>query len=353
MKRTVICLALVLSFIGIANAQTKSMSGTVIDYTVGNRGTWAGITIKVGNEQYFVYTESTESPTPTMVGKINEIGRTVQVFYTRVVNSPGFDGELRATKIVEIKPSSVQQPRADLRVITGKVLQIIDSNAGKQVQIESNGKTYQFGLGTINNRDPGIQITRAWETTLNKLKRGDEVTIEYNELQGYYGAALRVRLNQPRNRTGNNQAVLSRGRSESQLSSRTANDTSLISDLRNSNLVEGCGCNLKRSSAGRNAHSYVFFMADTGSSENNRAYMNIDGRDTALRFVSSTQRPRRLRRGSQYTEVYRSGDVTAGVTYVVTKPSTSGGEVTKYSATITVTRGNRSQTVRASGECGC
>ncbi len=84
---------------------------------------------------------------------------------------------------------------AQTKSITGKVVQVINSNAGEQVQIEVNGEMYQFGLGTINNRDPGIQITRAWVNTLKKLKRGDEVTIEYNELQGNYGAALRVRVN--------------------------------------------------------------------------------------------------------------------------------------------------------------
>jgi hypothetical protein len=130
------------------------------------------------------------------------------------------------------------------------------------------------------------------------------------------------------------------------------NGVPLVSNIRNSNLVDGCGCYLKNTSAG-NAHSYVFLLSETGSPENNRAYMNIDGRDTALRFVSSTQRPRRVRRGSQFAEVYSSGDVTARVNYVVTKPSTPGSEATTYSATITVTRGNRSQTVRASGECGC
>lgn len=91
---------------GVANAQAKSMTGTVIDYSVGNRGTWAGITIKVGNKKYFVSTWSTESPTPKIVGKVDEVGRSVQVFYTRIVNSPGFDGELRATRIVEVGSSS-------------------------------------------------------------------------------------------------------------------------------------------------------------------------------------------------------------------------------------------------------
>lgn len=105
MKRIVICLVFVLLFVGVANAQTKSMTGTVIDRSVGNSGKWAGISIKVGNKKYFVYTESVDSPTPRTVGIIDEVGRVVRVFYTKLVNSPGYDGELRATKIVEVKKS--------------------------------------------------------------------------------------------------------------------------------------------------------------------------------------------------------------------------------------------------------
>lgn len=105
MKRSVICLAFVLLFVGVTNAQTKSMTGTVIDYTVGNRGTWAGITIKVGNKKYFVYTDSTTLPTAKIVGKVDEVGRRVRVFYTKIGNSPGYDGELSATRIVEIGES--------------------------------------------------------------------------------------------------------------------------------------------------------------------------------------------------------------------------------------------------------
>jgi hypothetical protein len=113
------------------------------------------------------------------------------LFLVVVIISPDALSQHRSTKL-----RSAQQSPADLRTLTGRVVQVIHHpNVGALVEVESGGKLYQFGLGTINNRDPGIQITKAWESTLNKLKQGDEVTIEYNELQGYYGLALRVRLN--------------------------------------------------------------------------------------------------------------------------------------------------------------
>src|SRR5215216_4193161 len=103
MKGIMICLVLLLLFSGVANAQTKSMTGTVIDNPKGMYK-WEGIVIKVGNKRYFVYTFSTTLPTPKIAGKIDEVGRTVQVFYTRIVpSSDGYDGEVRATKIVEVK----------------------------------------------------------------------------------------------------------------------------------------------------------------------------------------------------------------------------------------------------------
>jgi hypothetical protein len=104
MKGIVLYLVFVLLFIGVANAQTKRMTGTVVDRQVGNSGKWAGIDIKVGSKKYFVYTEAVDLPTPKTVGKI-EVGRVVRVFYTKIVNSPGYDGELRATKIVEVRKS--------------------------------------------------------------------------------------------------------------------------------------------------------------------------------------------------------------------------------------------------------
>lgn len=106
MKRIVICLVVVLLLVGVAAGQTKSMTGTVID-TPRGMYKWAAIVIKVGTKKYFVYTESTVYPNPKTVGTIDEVGRTVQVFYTRIVHSSdGYDGEVRGTKIVEIKKSN-------------------------------------------------------------------------------------------------------------------------------------------------------------------------------------------------------------------------------------------------------
>lgn len=38
MKKIVICLVLMLSFVGLSNAQTKTMVGTVVRYEGGNSG---------------------------------------------------------------------------------------------------------------------------------------------------------------------------------------------------------------------------------------------------------------------------------------------------------------------------
>ena len=106
MKRIAICLILVLLFVGAANAQTKSMTGTVIDYSQGNKGNWEGITVKVGNKTYFVYINSVDFPAAKTVGVINKVGRVVQVFYTKDISSSGdYAGDVIATKIVEIKKS--------------------------------------------------------------------------------------------------------------------------------------------------------------------------------------------------------------------------------------------------------
>lgn len=112
------------------DAQTSSMVGRVIDTPTGVYGDgqlilfWTAIVIEVGNRKYYV---------PTLgkgvvglkgvlavktVGTIDEVGRTVQIFYTKIVPSSrttrlnvegkltvydSYDGEIRATKIVEVK----------------------------------------------------------------------------------------------------------------------------------------------------------------------------------------------------------------------------------------------------------
>src|SRR5207237_9796531 len=97
------CLGFVLMFAVFVNAQTKSVTGTVVYYTSGASGNFEIIEVKVGSKKYEVYLFQKDLPTPKIIGKVDEVGRTVQIFYTKIVPSQGYDGELRATKIVEIK----------------------------------------------------------------------------------------------------------------------------------------------------------------------------------------------------------------------------------------------------------
>ncbi len=107
MKKIVICLVLMLFFVGLSNAQTKTMIGTVVRYEGGNR--WGGIVVKVGKKEYFIQTFSVAAPadpkqevapTPKIIGNVEEAGKTVRIYYTRIKGN-----EVRATKIVEVKKS--------------------------------------------------------------------------------------------------------------------------------------------------------------------------------------------------------------------------------------------------------
>ncbi|MBK6751801.1 MAG: hypothetical protein IPG67_17880 [Acidobacteria bacterium] len=113
-------------------AGTNSMTGTVIDNPTGICGVgelivfWSAIIIKVGDERYYVATYDPcvlNSGKPTAfsaktVGSVERVGSTVQVFYSRrapdtrstrldLEGRPkvfeGYDGELTATRIVEVK----------------------------------------------------------------------------------------------------------------------------------------------------------------------------------------------------------------------------------------------------------
>lgn len=79
MKKFLIILMIMLFFVGLSNAQTKSMIGKVVSVERGMYK-WAAIVVRVGSEEYFVYTESGTHPTPKIIGKVEEIGRTVRFF---------------------------------------------------------------------------------------------------------------------------------------------------------------------------------------------------------------------------------------------------------------------------------
>lgn len=106
------------------NAQTGSMTGTVISIKEGLYGVrgidggeflaiWQAIVVQVDSKRYFVYLLyrdcKMDDQLPCVarkVGKVDEVGRKVRFFYTRIArSSDGYDGEVKATRIVEIKQS--------------------------------------------------------------------------------------------------------------------------------------------------------------------------------------------------------------------------------------------------------
>lgn len=103
MKRIALCLILAFLFVGIANAQTKSMTGTVVSVEKGMY-LWAAIIVKVGNKEYFVYTECGGCPNVRTSGTVDEVGRKVTFYYKRIERGSGnADGEVKPTRIVEVR----------------------------------------------------------------------------------------------------------------------------------------------------------------------------------------------------------------------------------------------------------
>jgi len=95
------------------------MTGTVLEIETGMYK-WGGIIIKVDNKKYLVYTFSGSYPTPKIIGRVEEVGRTVQVFYSKIERG-AYDGDVIATKIVEVKKSntSVNEINSDICKLCG------------------------------------------------------------------------------------------------------------------------------------------------------------------------------------------------------------------------------------------
>jgi hypothetical protein len=97
----------ILAIVGGAQQQaTKSLTGTVVNTEKGMYK-WGGIYVKSGSKTYWVYTfcgENTTYCSPKVIGNVEQTGRRVRVFYTRIAPSEmNTDGEIRATKIVALK----------------------------------------------------------------------------------------------------------------------------------------------------------------------------------------------------------------------------------------------------------
>lgn len=121
--------------------------------------------------------------------------------------------------------------------------------------------------------------------------------------------------------------------------------------IKDESIPGGCGCALfSPSERKKRLPKYVFF---SGMDEN-RAWMNIDGRDVELTLTHASSSKGRER--SRSSETYVRGSMKVSVVYVTTrfcKPNDEDGESTDYNATVTVIDGLRRRTLKLKGSCGC
>lgn len=130
----------------------------------------------------------------------------------------------------------------------------------------------------------------------------------------------------------------------------------LVGKLKNPNLPVSGGC-----SCSFYFHKNLTGEMFTSGSANGDAWMNIDGIDTKLNFVSETKPTRTDSRGgdrvgSRHWEKYAAGDITVDVLFIATDVCGPKGlhcEGEGYTAIFKVRKGNRTQVVRATGGCGC
>lgn len=120
---------------------------------------------------------------------------------------------------------------------------------------------------------------------------------------------------------------------------------------------DDCNCTLYLPQRRRGVDDVEVLMVFTLADLRDEAQMNIDGQDVMLRLVR--RRPRAggtLRVGHRSVEEYEGGGARVVVTSTITElcprhePTC---ETLSKSAVITVTKGGRARTVRASGGCGC
>ncbi len=128
-----------------------------------------------------------------------------------------------------------------------------------------------------------------------------------------------------------------------------------VAELKNANVVEGCSCGFQTAVEAKKADSQKFlFLSELGTNE---GWMNINGKDTKLKFVKITQNTRRRAKvGDRFYEEYSALGVKVRIDYTTTwvcPPRDESCEVTNYDVNITVTKGKISKTVKAKGSCGC
>jgi len=220
----------------------------------------------------------------------------------------------------------------------GVVVEHWDGNKSDGNIVESNGKRYEFCLACPGSVNDSPKIVGG-----DDIREGTRVRVTYANLtrsrdgRVYYVKALTV-------------VNLSKQPGTPKASDNTSASPLVIGDLKNSDVVMGCSCSL---STRRRSNGKYVLLSDY---EKKNAWINIDGLDVKLTFVGSTQirrsnRPER--RGDRHTDKWAARGIEVQVDYLVAAPATERKEYTDYETTMTVTKGARSQTIKAFGACGC
>jgi hypothetical protein len=124
-----------------------------------------------------------------------------------------------------------------------------------------------------------------------------------------------------------------------------------IGFIRDTGAFDGAGCSLWLAGDRTGSEKRYIFFSDL----ENQAVMNIDGRDVHLAPTGPSERPSESKLGGHARSSYQAGGLRVVVRYTVTgvcAPADESCEVTKYRATLTVTRGTAKRMVAAHGECG-
>lgn len=141
------------------------------------------------------------------------------------------------------------------------------------------------------------------------------------------------------------------------IATKTGN-SQIVGTIKNVNFIEGCNCNLQLPSDSQKFEpKYIFARNIYAGISSDIAWMNIEGKDTKLRRVKTTEPQGALKPGTRFQEVYLAPHTKVQIDYVVSfvcPPQSQGDcEATGYDASITVTRNQRQQIVKTVGSCGC
>ncbi len=127
----------------------------------------------------------------------------------------------------------------------------------------------------------------------------------------------------------------------------------LLGFISNPSLLKGCGCFLKTAAAARPDDPYIFL---TNVQIEKRAWVNIGGENISLPMLRSTmpdEKKFKVKKGYEFQEEYGAGDIRILVDYVVKTLPAENQSFADYDATLTITAGERKETIAASGKCGC